>query len=230
MCGRATLTTSPEDLREAFAIDVMPAMPPRFNVAPTQPIAVVRSPGVLELLRWGLVPSFADEPGRGPPHVNARAETVRTNPIFRHAFAKQRCVVLVDGFYEWKPIGKATIGPRGGKHPPKKQPFHLRRADGKPFALAGLWERWRSRSGEVIESCAIVTCAARGVVATLHGRMPVVIEKSELASWMRGSADEAWALLTPRDPHLVAHAVSTLVNDAKIDDPRCVDPEPSTPS
>jgi putative SOS response-associated peptidase YedK len=225
MCGRTTLTCSPDELREAFDLEVVPPMRPRYNVAPTQPIAIVRRPRVLELVRWGLVPPFAHEPGEGGVHVNARAETVHTSPTFRHAFAKQRCLVVVDGFYEWKPDGTLTVGPRGRRRKPHKQPFHLRRADGKPFALAGIWERWIAPDGEVVESCAIVTCDARGVVAELHDRMPVLLEKGSYATWLHGTPDAARALLAPRDPQLVAVPVGTAVNDARFDDPRCLEPD-----
>jgi putative SOS response-associated peptidase YedK len=225
MCGRATLTCSPDDLRDALGLEVVPPMPPRYNVAPTQPIAVVRAPRTLELLRWGLVPPFAHAPGEGGVHVNARGETVHSNPTFRHAFAKQRCLVVVDGFYEWKPEGTAFVGPRGGKRKPHKQPFHIRREDGKPFALAGIWEKWIAPDGEVIESCAIVTCDARGAVAPLHDRMPVLLEKGAYETWLHGSPEVARALLEPRDPHLVAVPVGTAVNDARFDDPRCLEPD-----
>src|SRR5215472_9933854 len=172
MCGRATLTASGDDLREAFDLAETPSFPARFNIAPTQPIAVIRSPRRLEWLRWGLVPPWARDVREGNRFINARVETAPTLPVYRDAFASQRCLVVVDGFYEWRGKG------------PGRRPFHLRRPDKKPFALAGLWARWVSRDGEVVESCTVLTTDAKGVVADLHDRMPVVLEPGFYGAWL----------------------------------------------
>jgi putative SOS response-associated peptidase YedK len=149
MCGRATLSTSPEDLREAFGLSDLPELPPRFNIAPTQPIAVIREPHRLELLRWGLIlPGGHRQGARG---INVRVESVARAPAYRESFRKRRCLVIVDGFFEWERRDKG------------KQPFVVRREDGKPFGLAGIWERSTTTDGEVIDTCAVITGDARSV-------------------------------------------------------------------
>src|SRR5438552_984129 len=163
MCGRYTLKTSSKLLADFFGLAAEPGLQPRYNIAPTQPVPIIRvlrvKPASKERefvpLRWGLIPSWADDPAIGNRMINARAESVSTRPAFRMAFKHRRCLVPADGFYEWKKEGK------------KRQPFYVRRKDGQPFAFAGLWEEWE-REGEVIESCAIITTHANELVATLH--------------------------------------------------------------
>lgn len=211
MCGRASLTCPAEVLREELGLSAVPTQAPRWNIAPTQPIAVVRMTGVLETLRWGLVPGFSRGPGdAGARWINARAETVAKLPVFRDAFARRRCLVVVDGFYEWRRTGRTKL------------PFYLRREDRAPMTFAGVWALWTSpRDGEAIESCAIVTCKAEGVVSTLHDRMPVVIDRAERNAWLRGAAGAACALLAPRDYGLVAGPVGRAVGDVRNDGPEC---------
>ncbi len=211
MCGRATLAASGEDLRELFHLDTAPELPPRYNIAPTQPIAVIRTPGKLELLRWGLVPSWAEDVAAGNRFINARMETAPRAPAFRDAFRGRRCLVVVDGFYEWQGKGKA------------RRPFHVRRPDGKPFALAGLWERWVSRDGEVVESCAVLTGDSSGVVAGLHDRMPVVLPPGAYDAWIDPATPDAAAMMVPSSEGLVAVGVGKHVNDPGHDDPHCLD-------
>src|ERR1700722_5164211 len=150
MCGRTALTASPEDLREIFGLEEVPSLVPHYNVPPSHPLAAVRVMRAggrrMELLRWGLVPCGADGVKVGNRLPLARVETVASTPAFREALRKRRCLVVVDGFYEWKRAGKE-----------KSQPYFLRRPDRAPFALAGLWDRWVSKDGEVVESCAILT-------------------------------------------------------------------------
>jgi putative SOS response-associated peptidase YedK len=205
MCGRAILTTSPEDLRELFDLHEMPELIPRFNIAPSQPVAVIRQPHRLELLRWGL-PSA---PGGG---INVRVETVARAPAYRSSFRTRRCLVVVDGFYEWKREGK------------NKQPFLIQRPDKKPFALAGIWDSSVSSVGEVIESFAIITRNAAGPVAALHDRMPVILPRSSYASWLDASSMNAVQLLVPEETELLLRAVSPLVNNPANDDARCLEP------
>lgn len=211
MCGRASLTCSAEVLRDELGLSALPALVARWNIAPTQPIAVVRTPGVLERLRWGLIPGFSKGPdAAGARWINARAETVATLPVFRDAFARRRCLVVVDGFYEWRRAKGAKL------------PFHVRREDRAPMTLAGVWVVWTSpRDGEVLESCAIVTCKSEGVIATLHDRMPVTIVRAERQGWLCGDASAASALLAPRDYGLVAVPVGRAVNDVRNDGPEC---------
>ena len=171
MCGRTVLAASPENLREVFGLDHVPELKPHYNIPPSQPLAVVRvlrgSPTparTMDLLRWGLVPAWADDLKMGNRLALARVETVATTPAFRDAFRSRRCLVVVDGFYEWKRDGKSA-----------SHPYVFRRPDQAPFALAGLWDRWTSKDGEVVESCAILTQPALPPVSEVHGRMPVML-------------------------------------------------------
>jgi putative SOS response-associated peptidase YedK len=224
MCGRTALTTSPEDLREAFGLDHTPELVPHYNVPPTQPLSVVRvlrSLGArkLEPMSWGLVPSWAQDTKIGHKLALARVETVATTAAFRQAIQRRRCLVAVDGFYEWRREGKAS------------RPFFVRRADGKPFALAGLWERWVSRDGEVVQSCAIITQPSRPPVDAVHSRMPLVLEPQAWEPWLDPELTDTAALaplLVPRSPELVAYEVSLRVNDPRHDDPACVEPAQPT--
>jgi putative SOS response-associated peptidase YedK len=229
MCGRATLTTPPEDLAEIFGLAEVPALAPRFNIAPTQPIAIVRATKPaepparrLELVHWGLVPHWAADARDAARHINARAETLFTKPAFRDAARDRRCLVVVDGFFEWK----ADPARRG-----KKEPFWIRRPDGKPFALAGVWDAWTSRAPGppvALETCAVVTIAPTPAIARIHDRMPLVLEPDAYAAWLdpRATSREAIAHLldAPVRTELVAVPVSTRVNDVKNDDPSCIAP------
>ena len=229
MCGRTALAASPEDLRLALGLDEAPRIPSHYNVPPSQPLYVIRavtSTGgatgrKLEALRWGLVPWWAKDPSIGHKLALARVETVARTPAFRDAIRRRRCLVAIDSFYEWQRQGKKA-----------SLPFVVRRADGKPFALAGVWERWVSKDGEVIESCAIVTQPARSPVDAIHDRMPLVLAPGRWAQWLDASATSAEALaplLEPQSPDLVAYAVSTHVNDPRHDDPACLEPAPVAP-
>ncbi len=212
MCGRTLLSTPPEDLRELFGLDEVPDLKPRYNIAPSQPIAVIRQPRRLELLRWGLLHPKGHGPG-----INARVETVARSSAYRDSFHKRRCLVVVDGFYEWQRVDK------------RKQPFAIRRGDGKPFALAGIWEESITSEGEVIETCAILTGEAKGVVVPIHGRMPLIVPHEAYARWLAPEVPtaELMALLASDTSALVTYPVSTLVNSPDNDDARCL--EPATP-
>ncbi len=205
MCGRATLTSSPKDLRELFDLHEMPQLVPRFSIAPTQPLAVIRQPHRLELLRWGL-------PSAAHGGINVRGESVARAPAYRDAVRSRRCLVIVDGFYEWKRNGKTT------------QPFLIQRPDRKPFALAGIWDRSVSSEGEVIESCAVITRDAVGPVAELHDRMPLILAPTSYSSWLDVNFKDAAQLLVPQATELVLRAVSPLVNNPANDDARCLEP------
>jgi putative SOS response-associated peptidase YedK len=222
MCGRTALTATPDDLREAFGLAETPAVAPHYNVPPSQPVAVVRvmraSPGRrMDTVRWGLVPSWADDAKVGHKLSLARIETVATTPAFREVIRTRRCLVVVDGFYEWK---------RDGKRP--SQPYFIHRPDHAPFALAGVWDRWVSRDGEVVESAAILTQAARPPVDAIHDRMPVVLEPAEWDRWLDPSVADVASMLEPRSPALAAHPVSARVNDPRHDDAACVEPAEPT--
>src|SRR5439155_15824792 len=162
---------------------------PRYNVAPTQFIPLVRPaadrPGrEVATAKWGLVPSWAEDPGIGSRMINARSETVATKPAFRSAFKKRRCLVPATGFYEWEKVGA------------KKLPHLFTVSDGRPFALAGLWESWH-RDGEELESFTIVTTEANELLAKYHDRMPVIVHPNDYDLWLRGAPQEVGAVLQP---------------------------------
>lgn len=185
MCGRYILSSSPSDISEHFGVDVRDNFPPRYNIAPTQPIGIIRINEMrlteYALVRWGLIPSWMKEE-KGRPLTNARAETVREKPSFRSAIKRRRCLVPANGFYEW-------TGDAG-----KKQPWHITGPGGSLFALAGIWESTLSDNGSEVETVAILTVAAGSDMAKLHGREPVVIDPENYTQWLE--ADE-------RDTHLI---------------------------
>jgi putative SOS response-associated peptidase YedK len=235
MCGRYSLTTPVEGLRQLFAFPEQPNLQPRYNIAPTQEVAVVRAAPPagasdrpagadeggtgrhLVLLRWGLIPSWAKDPAIGARLINARAETLAEKPAFRAAFRQRRCLVPADGFYEWQ---TRDTGP--------KQPYHIARRDGAPFAFAGLWERWRDPAeGRAVESCTIVTRDADAVLRPIHARMPVILAAESYDLWLDGAAKPArlQALLAAAPAiDLVATAISTRVNKVANDDPEVLHP------
>jgi putative SOS response-associated peptidase YedK len=210
MCGRVTLSTPGDELREVFGLGEEPDLPPRFNIAPTQPIAVIREPRRLELLRWGLILPGAHP--HGAQGINVRVESVARAPAYRESFRKRRCLVIVTGFFEWQRRDKA------------KQPFFVRREDGKPFALAGIWDRSTAHDGEVTDSCAVITGDARGAMSALHHWMPLIVPATGFARWLDPGGRELVDLLVPDANGLVAYPVSALVNSPANDNPRCIEP------
>ena len=173
MCGRYALK-NPEALKAAFELASLPELPPRYNIAPTQDIAIIRadtSGRHLSLANWGLIPSWAKSADSGYSTINARAETVDTKPSFRAPFKRHRCIIPADGFYEWHEEGGIKI------------PHHIGRTDGAPFALAGLWDVWKGPEGEVI-SCTIIVTEANAFMKRLHERMPVILAPADYARWL----------------------------------------------
>ena len=220
MCGRFTLRTPARDLAEIFRLADIPDLRPRYNIAPTQPVATVRSnpkDGHRELvmLHWGLIPFWADDPKVGYSTINARAETVATKPTFRQAFAKRRCLIVADGFYEWQ----KTNG--------RKQPFFIHMKDDRPFAFAGLWERWK-REDQEIESCSIIVTEANDVLKPIHDRMPVILYARDYDRWLDpkiGDQATLQGLLKPYPAdEMTAYPVSTFVNNPRNESPRCLEP------
>jgi putative SOS response-associated peptidase YedK len=223
MCGRATLTTPGDELAELFRLEEIPELEPRYNIAPTQPIPLIKSrregPRRVELVRWGLIPSWTIDPAFGTPlMVNARVESIDTRRAFAEPFKNRRCLVVADGFYEWQRQGKA------------KQAHHIHRADAKPFAFAGIWDRWTAKDGEVIESCAIVTREAVGDICLLHDRMPVILDASDHDAWVdpETSTERVRAILAKEPPELSLVAVSAYVNSASNEGPDCLRPDGGT--
>jgi putative SOS response-associated peptidase YedK len=231
MCGRYTLTTSPRSLRELFRFEDWPDFPPRYNIAPSQPIAIVRmSEGKRQfaLVRWGLLPPWVKDPRTFSLLLNARGESVNDKPAFRNAMKRRRCLIPADGFYEWKRDGG------------RSQPYFVRAKSGEPLAFAGLWECWIGPNGEELETATIVTTRANRTLSEIHERMPVIIPPEAFDLWLNGDAadaETAAALIAPApDDLLVAYPVSPAVNrtandGAALIEPFAAGPEPdrSTP-
>jgi putative SOS response-associated peptidase YedK len=217
MCGRFTLSKTPEDVAQHFQLDNVPSIEPRYNVAPTQQVFAVRSVGEGRegvLLKWGLVPSWASDPSIGVRMLNARAETIAAKPSFRTAFQRRRCLIASDGFYEWVSVGK------------QKQPIHFRKGDGRLFAFAGLWESWRAPNGVTLESCSIITTTANELVQPVHDRMPVILDPSSYAEWLDPKHTNAAALLPLLAPwradEMAAIPANPFVNNARNEGPSCL--------
>jgi putative SOS response-associated peptidase YedK len=221
MCGRITLQSSGRELASHFELDPqvpVPELAPRYNIAPSQDIATVRQDRdgrrVLSFERWGLVPHWAKEPSIGNRLINARAETLDEKPAFREALRRRRCIVPVDGFFEWSGRGA------------ERCPYLFRRDDRVLLGIAGLYERWLGEGGEVIDSCTLITTEANQTIRAFHDRMPAILPPESYGRWLdRGlqEADEVLPLLAPCPPDwLASHPVSTRINDPRNDDPECL--------
>jgi putative SOS response-associated peptidase YedK len=218
MCGRTSLFIPQWILEERFDATAIESIEPRYNIAPeTGRLAVITNtqPGDIRQFEWGLVPFWADDPqADGPRPINARAEKVASNNLYRKAFERRRCLVLADGFYEW-----------GGK-PGAKQPYRITRQDNQPFAMAGLWERWEPEDGEAtpVQSTTIITTEPNEMMAAIHDRMPVVLERAEEEQWLRDAgADAHRDLLAPaRESLLRKYPISKAVNNPGNDSPDVV--------
>jgi putative SOS response-associated peptidase YedK len=226
MCGRYTVTSSPRALRDLFRYLERPNFPARYNIAPSQPIAIVRlheGERQFALARWGLIPAWVKNPKTVSLMFNARGESALDKPAFRNAMKRRRCLVPADGFYEWRKQG-------GGK-----QPFFVRARSGGPIAFAGLWETWAGPNGEEVDTAAIVTTAANGTLKPLHDRMPVIVPPGAFGLWLSGEKEAAAAasLIAPApDDLLEAWPVSNAVNSAANDNPGLIEraePQPAPP-
>ncbi|WP_372789268.1 SOS response-associated peptidase [Paraconexibacter sp.] len=231
MCGRYTLAgPDPSQVRERFALGPEVEVRRRWNVAPQDDVVAVRTDrdgrrrG--DLLRWGLVPFWAEDPRVGARMINARAETVAEKPAFRDALRGRRCLIAADGFYEWQPRPDR----------PRKQPFHITRTDGAPFAFAGIWASWRPKGAadevEPLRTCSIITTAANARIADIHDRMPVILLPQDEAAWLDTDAEvgDVLPLLRPLPDGLTARReVGYAVNDARHDAPDCLDPPQPEP-
>jgi len=218
MCGRFVLEHTPEQIRETYRLSSSPGLSQRFNIAPSQPVAVVRqhNDGDRELvfLQWGLIPSWAKDAAIGYKMINARSETAHEKPSFRQAFLARRCVIPASGFYEWEKSGKQKI------------PHYIHLRDGKLMSLAGLWEKWKSPDGKTLETCAILTTTANSLVKQLHERMPVILHSDELDPWLSHDIDQIDHLQRLFHPYpasqLEEYPVTTAVNSPAYDDPACI--------
>jgi putative SOS response-associated peptidase YedK len=221
MCGRFTLRASAQTLATLFDVAEVPPLQPRYNIAPSQPIAAVRmQPGrsnrEFTFLSWGLIPSWAKDIKIGYKMINARAETAATKPSFRAAFKYRRCIVPADGFYEWQKVNG------------RKQPYFVHMKHDGPFGIAGLWERWEGPDGSVIESATLLTTGPNELMKPLHNRMPVILHPDDYELWLDPSVKQSPlldALLKPFPAEeMDAFPVSTYVNSPQFDEPLCVEP------
>jgi putative SOS response-associated peptidase YedK len=221
MCGRFTLTVNPADLKDTFSEYIFPPkFGPRFNIAPSQPVLAIPNDekNTADFFIWGLIPMWAKDPSIGNRLINARGETVAEKPSFRGSFKYKRCLILADGFYEWKAnSGKKT-----------KTPYFIHMKDRKPFALAGLWDAWESPDGSSIKTCTIITTTPNELMEHLHDRMPVILHPRDYAKWLNVSPQTPENLLPLIKPfpadEMSAYRVSTLVNKPANDSPELLVP------
>jgi putative SOS response-associated peptidase YedK len=224
MCGRFTLTTDYDTLEERFALKGGMQLPlmPRYNVAPTQEVLSVVNDGqrnVGEMMRWGLIPSWAKDPSIGNRMINARAETLTTRPSFRTAFKKRRCLIPADSFYEWRRLNGS------------RRPMRIMLKSGEPFAFAGLYETWKDPQGQSVRSCTIITTDSNTLIQPIHDRMPVILPRDAEAAWLDPVFEDTGALLELLVPYpseeMTAYEVSKLVNSPRNESPEVIVPAQS---
>jgi putative SOS response-associated peptidase YedK len=220
MCGRFALYSDPFTLARRFETDAPPELRPRYNVAPSQNIPIVREVGEkrrFAMARWGLVPHWAKDVKIGYSMINARAETMAEKPAFRNAFRHRRCLIPADGFYEWQAIAGSKV----------KQPWFIVLGDSEPMAFAGLWEQWRTPEGEELESCSIIVTEANEIMRPIHERMPVILAPDDWNAWLGTESRDIQALQNLLKPYpaedMVAWPVSTKVNSPRNDSVECVE-------
>jgi putative SOS response-associated peptidase YedK len=223
MCGRYTLHHTPKEIKERFGVETIDELlEPRYNIAPTQTIPVIRRPRSDDDLRemagckWGLIPFWAKDPKIGAKMINAKAETIAEKPSFKHAFSKRRCLIPADGFYEWL---------KRGKEP--SQPIYVRRRDGGLFAFAGLWEAWKSPEGDTLETCTIITTEPNALISKIHNRMALILKSDDESTWIdpKTKSDDLLRLLRPYESDdLEAFNVSRAVNSPAHESPACIAP------
>lgn len=221
MCGRFTLTVDPAELKDVFGDFIFPIQfAPRFNIAPSQPLLAIPNDGKnkADFFLWGLIPSWAKDPGIAHKLINARGETIAEKPSFRGSFKYKRCLILADGFYEWKIQEGAKT----------KTPYYIHMKDHQPFAFAGLWDEWNSPNGDMLRTCTIITTEPNELMSTLHNRMPVILDKTNYAAWLDAAPRSPESLLPLIQPfpadRMSAYPVSTLVNSPGNDRAECVIP------
>jgi putative SOS response-associated peptidase YedK len=221
MCGRFTLTVNPAELQDTFSNFIFPEkFAPRFNIAPSQPLLAIPNDGAnkADFFVLGLIPMWAKDPAMGNRLINARGETVAEKPSFRGSFKYKRCLILADGFYEWK----ANLGTK------TKTPYFIHMRDRKPFVFAGLWDAWESPDGSSIKTCTIITTEPNELMKPIHNRMPVILHTRDYAKWLDASPQTPDSLLPLIKPFpaddMAAYPVSTLVNKPSNDKPELVVP------
>jgi putative SOS response-associated peptidase YedK len=225
MCGRFSQATPVEELADLFSLAAAPRLKPRYNIAPSQPVAAIRlSPGDgwrrLDLMHWGLIPAWVKDPPKARQPINAKAETVAELPSFRVAFRQRRCLIHADGFYEWQKQGRY------------KQPVYICMKTRAPFAFAGLWEHWEKPDQEPMDSCVLLTTEPNELLAQVHNRMPVILGPNDYDLWLdldMQQVDRLKPLLRPYPPEQMMYfPVSLRVNNPRNDDALCVEPLPHT--
>jgi putative SOS response-associated peptidase YedK len=219
MCGRFVLTVNPDLIQTAFDLTSVPAlMSPRYNIAPTQPIALItnESPRELNFYKWGLIPSWSKDPSAASKMINARSEGAAEKPAFRAAFKRRRCIIPTDGFYEWQQ--------RAGE----KVPMFIHFKDHELFGFAGLWEVWHSPDGSEVRTCTILTTDANDFMQTIHNRMPVILHKEDYPLWLSSEEEPTPVLQALMKPYsgdeLTAYPVSKMVNRPGNDAPELIQP------
>lgn len=219
MCGRFTLTLEASELQRELGLGAIPDnWQPRYNIAPSQSILVIKDSlkRVAKWMRWGLIPSWAKNPEIGNRLINARSETLMEKPAFRRAFQTQRCLIPADGFFEWQN--------RSGV-PSQRQPYYFHQPDHRPFMFAGLWDIWHLPDGNELLSCTIITCKSNEVISFVHDRMPVILDASSAWIWLSDSpVKELQSILAPFSLPLVAQPVSRMVNKPEHDTPDVITP------
>lgn len=216
MCGRYSFILEDEMIKERFGVTVRSAIyKARYNCAPTQNLAVIsnENPGELSLYRWGLIPFWAKDIAIGNKLINARSETILEKPSFKNSFKNRRCLVLSDGFYEWKREGGKT-------------PYRILRKDGSAFAMAGIWDKWKNPEGEEIRTFSILTTTPNSLMEKIHDRMPVILDRETEKGWIGNLPEETLLeMLKPCDPaSLIAYPVSSLVNSPRNEMPEIIEP------
>jgi len=218
MCGRFALAATKQAISEYFGVLVHDDLPPRYNIAPTQQIVVVAHDGkkLVQWMHWGLIPSWAKDPEIAARTINARAETAAEQPAFREAFRHRRCLIPAEGFYEWKPQARQA-----------KQPYFIHLTESPLMGLAGLWDRWQSPTGEIIESCTVLTTTANDVLRPLHDRMPVILPPEHFDEWLNPSTPLPLiqSLLRPYPAQAMrAYPVGVQVSKPAHEGPDCIAP------
>jgi len=221
MCGRFTLTVNPADLQDAFSNYSFPEkFAPRFNIAPSQPVLAIPNDDKFraDFFVWGLIPMWAKDPSIGSRLINARGETLAEKPSFRGGYKYKRCLIVADGFYEWKAFGEKK----------SKSPYFIHMKDRKPFAMAGLWDTWEGPDGSSIKTCTIITTQPNELMQLIHDRMPVILHPRDYAKWLNPAPqtpENLQPLIKPfPEDAMSAYPVSTLVNKTTNDKPELVVP------
>lgn len=215
MCGRAVIISPLEVIAEEFSIDNPKlTIKPNYNVSPSQDVITVIKQGTRQLVscRWGFIPSWAKDPAIGYKMINARAETIAQKPAYRSAYKKQRCLVVVDGFYEWQKTGKT------------KTPYYIHMKSGRPFGMAGIYSQWIPENGDPVLTCSIITTESNKLIQDIHDRMPVIIPKDKFDAWLGDDPAPSFLLQPYPVEEMEAYQISTRVNDPHHNSPELLEP------